>query len=301
MTDTSKYLSPLVSCLTCREVKSAKGIFSHFLTTHTEEGKEKLNLARMLSIPKISESAKTNLDNKTIKYDANPSKCIQCNSILTYKMRKNKFCSHTCSAVHSNEIRDINGWSMPASACITISEKISALTLKYSPVSICTVCNKIFKGKNKKSCSKECYHILNVLSGQKGGKASNLVRCKRSKAEIQLYELCKTLDENIKHNSPLIDKWDSDIFLPKYNLAIMWNGPWHYKQMNLSNHDLVKVQNRDKLKIKLFASVNITTLVFEDRYYTPLAAYNEIMKIVGDLGDDPSTFRLSVECSANVS
>lgn len=39
MTDTSKYLSPLVSCLTCREVKSAKGIFSHIIAAHTQEGK----------------------------------------------------------------------------------------------------------------------------------------------------------------------------------------------------------------------------------------------------------------------
>jgi hypothetical protein len=39
MTVEDKYLSPLVSCLECREIKSSKGIFSHFIAAHTEAGK----------------------------------------------------------------------------------------------------------------------------------------------------------------------------------------------------------------------------------------------------------------------
>ena len=39
---TQQYNSPLVSCIVCREIKSAKGIFSHFMGTHTIAGNEKL-------------------------------------------------------------------------------------------------------------------------------------------------------------------------------------------------------------------------------------------------------------------
>lgn len=34
MSDSSKYLSPLVSCLECRKEYPSKGIFKHLLNTH---------------------------------------------------------------------------------------------------------------------------------------------------------------------------------------------------------------------------------------------------------------------------
>lgn len=36
----TQYLSPLVSCLVCREVKSAKGLFTHILHSHDQQWKE---------------------------------------------------------------------------------------------------------------------------------------------------------------------------------------------------------------------------------------------------------------------
>ena len=46
------------------------------------------------------------------------------------------------------------------------------------------------------------------------------------------------------------------------------------------NHSLSQVETRDKIKIKLFTTLNWTVLVFEDRYYTPLSAFNEIKLVV---------------------
>ena len=47
----------------------------------------------------------------------------------------------------------------------------------------------------------------------------------------------------------LIDrKWDADIIIHDYKIAILWNGAWHYKQIS-KNSSLIQIQNRDVIKI----------------------------------------------------
>ena len=39
-------------------------------------------------------------------YNNNPNYCKECNNVLPYNKRKNKFCSLSCSAKHNNKKRD---------------------------------------------------------------------------------------------------------------------------------------------------------------------------------------------------
>lgn len=291
----SQYKSPLASCLTCREVKSAKGIFSHFIVAHTKAGYDRVSKPKPNNKGGIAAAKKASSIRK--EYNLNPVICGICNNSHSYDARNNKFCSHSCAATYTNAQRRLDGWKMPESAKAKLR---IAKTLDYTKISQCAVCSKFFPGR-KKSCSIMCRKVLLSDAGAIGGKASNLVRCKRSKAEIKLYELCTSLDDTIQHNKALVDKWDCDIFLPKHNLCIFWNGPWHYREMGLYNHDLSKVQARDSLKNKLFTAAGYTVLTFEDRHYTPDSAFEYIKGIVGHPGDAPGTFRLSVECSTNMS
>ena len=57
----------------------------------------------------------------------------------------------------------------------------------------------------------------------------------------------------------------------------------------MKNHSLKQVQNRDKIKTKLFKSLGWKVLVFEDRYFTPESAFEIIKKMVGDAGSAPTT------------
>ena len=100
-----------------------------------------------------------------------------------------------------------------------------------------------------------------------------------------MFNLCKTIFSDAISNSIIADGWDADIVIPSIKTAILWNGPWHYKEMNISNHSLKQVQTRDKIKIDLFESLGWKVFIFEDRYYTPLQAF---IKLVGDPGYDPS-------------
>lgn len=68
--------------------------------------------------------------NRQQNYYNNPTTCIKCNNILHYSKRKNKFCSHSCSATISNKNRTI--------------------------VNNCIKCNKICK-KSSIYCSTTCH------------------------------------------------------------------------------------------------------------------------------------------------
>lgn len=46
--------------------------------------------------------------NREILYYESPKRCIECEKIILYDKRMNKFCSSSCSATHSNKKRDVS-------------------------------------------------------------------------------------------------------------------------------------------------------------------------------------------------
>lgn len=101
------YKSPLCSCIVCHEVKSIKGIFSHYLATHgTQEERESIiNQNRKKPDNKVQ---KENAKNRREIYNSNPNFCTNCNSKLNYKTRNNKYCSRSCSATVNNSNRIVS-------------------------------------------------------------------------------------------------------------------------------------------------------------------------------------------------
>lgn len=71
--------------------------------------KIKVFMAGNINHPNFVENAKKLIKRNVLEkqkrieiYNECPNKCIQCNSVLNYEKRKNKFCSHTCAAVYNN-------------------------------------------------------------------------------------------------------------------------------------------------------------------------------------------------------
>jgi hypothetical protein len=143
----------------------------------------------------------------------------------------------------------------------------------------CIVCNCLTGSNRRKTCSNTCRDKLIVAGGSKGGKRSATKQVRRSKQEIELYQLCKS-EWNVTHNVPIVDGWDADIILNEYKVAILWNGPWHYKQMPFNNHSLKQVQNRDRIKKQTLEAKGWKVIVFDDSVDTPSSAFNEIKLVV---------------------
>jgi hypothetical protein len=121
--------------------------------------------------------------------------------------------------------------------------------------------------------SVECIREIRSLSG----KTSAGKRVKRSKDEIKLFEMCKHVFKDVQSNFIVANGWDADIVIGSRKLAILWHGPWHYKNMKMKNHSLKQVQMRDEIKRNLFTSLGWKVLEFKDCDYTPEKAFEEIL------------------------
>jgi hypothetical protein len=86
-----------------------------------------------------------------------------------------------------------------------------------------------------------------MKNGSKGGKLST--SNSRSLNEIYFADLC--IDhfgiDNVLVNKPMFDGFDADVILHNHNVAIEWNGKWHYEKIK-DGHNLKQVQSRDKVK-----------------------------------------------------
>lgn len=123
--------------------------------------------------------------------------------------------------------------------------------------------------------------------GRAGGLASASKQMRRSKDEKQLFDFISNKWPNALHNHIITEGWDADIVIPNLQIAILWNGPWHYREMGHKNHSLLQVQTRDRIKTKKFEELGWTVKVFEDRTYTPQSAFEELLKELeaGELPD----------------
>lgn len=219
--------------------------------------------------------------------------CPSCSKIFNaYKPRNKirKFCSRSCANSRGPRTEEfkaklrkkLTGLKHSDEARYRISIGKGG-TGSPKQITTCIVCGKSTGSFSRKTCSVECFKIR----CSDGGKTSANKLCKRSKNEIELYQLCSTKWPNVTHNEPIINGWDADIIIPHVKVAVLWNGPWHYQEMSLKNHSLKQVQTRDKIKQFELEKAGWIVISFEDRSYTPLTAFNHLMVVLA--GIEPAT------------
>lgn len=190
----------------------------------------------------------------------------------TYK----KYCSRNCSNGHivSSETK--------LKISNTIKSKLKNNKKSYFHTCRCIVCDNIFKFKHKrKTCSDTCKIISIRNGGRKGGLISAKKMNLRSKNEIEFAQLCKNYFSNIITNEPIFNGWDADVIIPELKIAVLWNGPYHYKQIK-KGQSLKQVQNRDEIKINEIIKFGYVPVIIKDeskfsRKYV-LTKFNEFVK-----------------------
>lgn len=184
--------------------------------------------------------------------------CLYCEVAFESPSKNAKFCKQSCASLHQ--------WK----------------DKKRTKIGLCPICQIDFKRKNRgrstrKFCSRPCFLKWLQSTASSRGRRSAQKRVLRSKHEIRLYELCSNHFRDVEHNIILSEGWDADIIIHDIKTAILWNGPWHYRVMNLRNHSLRQVQTRDRMKIDSLTKAGWKVRIFEDRYYTPETAFQELI------------------------
>lgn len=226
-----------------------------------------------------------------IEYTINPKKCIKCGLEIEFEKRNWNHCSRKCSnsRTRNEEVKKKISNTLKKNGNKTKKEKF----LKSLILVNCFCCRDEIGVSPKRIRNDELYHCDNAnckksvskirfqRAGRKGGLASASKMIKRSKNEIILYDLLSKHFINIDHNKPIANGWDADILLYDHKLAILWNGPWHYKEMGFSNHSLEQVVNRDCIKIQEFEDIGWNVIIYQDNHWTPHEALIDVLLIVG--------------------
>jgi hypothetical protein len=146
------------SCIYCKEVRSVRGIHTHVERSHL--GSTKYSSGNNGSYTQIAEKSRIKKAKLIEEYLKFPNKCSECNEILPYDKKFNKFCNQSCAAAYNTKARVRNGWKPSIEQRKKTSESLTGKTY-IQPIlshSICPCGIKIeFMSNSPKSyCSKSC-------------------------------------------------------------------------------------------------------------------------------------------------
>lgn len=226
--------------------------------------------------------------------------CVICNKEIVYKLNdKRKYCSTRCSAIDNNQKRSERARSINTFTCINCKKESYAAPGNISkrkfcskkcafnykstldavdeqnltPIRIpklgnicCAGCGATFKAKTRKSkfCSGTCRNKINNQN----------IKGSRSKAEKMLEKAItdKYPELFVLYNDrKTLSGLELDVFIPSINLAIEWNGVFHYNSVKGSL--LEQYQTKDKIKLNLCKDKGIELLVIKD-----LTSHNKFIK-----------------------
>ncbi len=280
-----KYTSPLVSCIECRQEKSAKGIFSHYLISHTSDGHEKWIDKSIKGGNTVKNKYKFPTPSE-LNYINSPNKCVNCDTNITFDKRHNKFCSSSCSATFNNKNRDKDIYiKQKETLKITLDNKPKLIKPKvtkiakvkkveYCKFSYCVICCSTIKNKIVKTCSEKCYKTNLSIQAQnrqthpQNGKTIIYNGIKLGSSYE--YKVALSLDENyIKWIKPKplkyvdikgkIRNYFPDFFLPEYNVFLDPKNDFLIKHVN------PETGFRDSDKIKWASEFNKVKIIILDK------------------------------------
>lgn len=214
------------------------------------------------------------------EYVKNAKLCVQCNDIILYNKKNNKFCSKSCSASYTNSKRPPRSLESRKKTSKTLRTKLESGLIIKKPPSVdqllkfkntfankrkdfkCPICGIILKLpsaklKNRKFCSGTCRNICN----------NKFITGTISKAERLLKERLTiefpNLEISYNNRTILPGNKELDVYIPLLNLAIEWNGVYHYKPIH-SVEGLEKTQKGDLFKTQYCKNVGIQLIVIKD-------------------------------------
>ena len=183
--------------------------------------------------------------------------CSNCGNSHDGNYGSGRFCSSKCARGFATKVKRLK-----------INAKVSKALMKLKVEVHCKQCSNLFSSRKKSHlfCSRSCATTFSMLNGlgQKLGRLSASKKVKRSNNEVLFAELCKTKFSNVRTNEPIFNGWDADIILENEKVAVLWNGPWHYKEMGFGNHSLKQVQNRDAIKASEIKKAGYKLYIIKD-------------------------------------
>lgn len=153
----------LCSCIVCREVKSVKGIHTHYLIAHDEEYQKQHRKNSIIGNNSVVNNSANIVLKRQQKYLLQPKKCKYCDTVLPYEKRNLIFCNNGCAAKFQNKKRREDNWTLSDESKKSIGDSLrkNALllgkTVKVITTNVCDNCKSEFvRNKHQRFCSVHC-------------------------------------------------------------------------------------------------------------------------------------------------
>jgi len=159
--------------------------------------------------------------------------CLFCENEFNCNRKGQIYCSSICTLIRHNKNRKLA--KKECNKCEKLYQPVKSKQ-KFCSVN-CVSENRIGNDVYREYCRK---------GGQKGASISN----NRSKNEIYFYELCNEKYINVESNPRIFDGFDADVVLMDEQIAVEWNGKWHYETI-IKGRSLLQIQTKDKIKNKI--------------------------------------------------
>ena len=204
--------------------------------------------------------------------------CTWCKTLLTRYPSESRsirsFCSSSCSAKFNGTARLVGRSPKPATytpkacrKCLSLVKKslikhASPRTRKIFPIK-CIVCGGPALA-GRRTCGKvQCGRELMSRGGRKSADIQSVSRS--SSNERAFASLCQSHFTDVLTNAAVFDGWDADVVLLDEKIAVLWNGPWHYRKLN-KKHSVAQVQNRDRIKTQKILAAGYSLFVVRDDF-----------------------------------
>lgn len=181
--------------------------------------------------------------------------------LYEYKRRHHLYCSRSCAntRTHSNETREKISLSLRRNStgqrcCVDCGRPLTSHRVKGRS-GYCRKC--VTRHRTLTPEGRQRLHLSGIKSAQ------TQKDTRRSKNEIAFYEKCKGRFKDVAHNLAMFNGWDADVIIKDHRIAVLWNGPWHYRQLT-KQHSVPQVQNRDRLKIEEIKKCGYVPYIIED-------------------------------------
>lgn len=218
---------------------------------------------------------------ETLDWQNNPRVCECCGKLMFSKYGSGRFCSKACANSHlkknkvvgfhipiSNNRPPKECWKYGTAEAFRKARRAESISQFLIKAPRCKICGALlsYEKRCRKTCGSEtCLH----LAFSEAGKVSATKMNARSKNEIYFCELCEAYFDTVLHNKAMFNGWDADVIIPDIKYAILWNGPWHYKQIRKEG-SLKQIQARDRIKVREILEAGYIPYIIKD-----MGGYNE--------------------------
>lgn len=198
-----------------------------------------------------------------------------------------QFCSRSCNISFQNKYRDTSfSKTLKHANCVVCNVELRIKKQQSLASARCQQCKLARQGRPHKSSTKlcadcqcsfiakyakfclTCRKLRQANSGRKS--AASQASTRRSWSEIELGKLCQAHFLDVTFNDPIFPNdpptethWDADILIHDHRIAILWNGPWHYRKLR-SKHSVEQVQRRDQIKLNRIIANSWYPFVIQD-------------------------------------